>query len=231
MRGTPPPRLAAWLFERLASGPNRESLGGDLAEQYRGGRSSAWYWRQVLMAVWASTTRDIGRHKLTAVRAVVISWMFLIPWLFFTGWVYGSTKFWVMETLIRGSIGFHDLWVIYAAPLLITWCLGSALIGWVVARLEPDCRAGMLFVCAAVSAAACGSVGCAGLAIGQCGSALLRQLPRHGQSRGGLLHDARQSVPRRTHGCATASLHRRVRTTEDSLTCAMFNRHVLPPGC
>ena len=126
MRGTQPPRLAAWLFERLASGPNRESLGGDLAEQYRGGRSSAWYWRQVLMAVWASTTRDIGGHKLTAVRAVVISWMFLIPWLFFTGWVYGSTKFWVMETLIRGSIGFHDFW-----------------------RLEPDCRAGMLFVCAA----------------------------------------------------------------------------------
>ena len=71
MRGTPPPRLVAWLFERLASGPNRESLGGDLAEQYRGGRSSAWYWRQVLMAVWASTTRDIGCHKLTAVRAVV----------------------------------------------------------------------------------------------------------------------------------------------------------------
>lgn len=148
MRDTQPPRLAAWLFERLASGPNRESLGGDLAEQYRSGRSSAWYWRQVLVALWASTTQDIARHKLTAVRAVVLSWMFLIPWIFFTGWVYGATKFWVMDTLIRGSIPLQDFWVIYAAPLLITWCLGSALIGWVVARLEPDCRAGMLFVCA-----------------------------------------------------------------------------------
>ncbi len=148
MRVTQPPRLAAWLFERLASGPNRESLGGDLAEQYRRGRSSAWYWRQVFMALWASTTQDIADHKLTAVRAVILSWMFLIPWIFFTGWLYGSTKFWVMETLIRGSIRLHDVWVIYAAPLLITWCLGSALIGWVVARLEPDCRAGMLFACA-----------------------------------------------------------------------------------
>jgi len=125
------------LFERLASGPNRESLGGDLAEQYRGGRSSAWYWRQVLLAVWASTTRDIGGHKLTAVRAVVISWMFLIPWLFFTGWVYGSTKFWVMETLIRGSIGFHDFWRFLAAVFFMM-PLSLFLGGVMAARQRPS---------------------------------------------------------------------------------------------
>ena len=80
----PPPRVATWLLERLASGPKRESLIGDLAEQYRRGRSSAWYWRQVFMALLVSTTRDIGGHKLVVVRAVVISWMFLIPWIFFS---------------------------------------------------------------------------------------------------------------------------------------------------
>ena len=51
-----PPRVAAWLLERLASGPTRESLIGDLAEQYRRGRSSAWYWRQTLGSILARMT-------------------------------------------------------------------------------------------------------------------------------------------------------------------------------
>ena len=143
-----PPRLATWLLVRLASGEKRESLIGDLAEQYVHGRSAGWYWRQVVMALLVSTTRDIRDHKLIAARAVAISWMFLIPWIFFTGWAYGSTRFWVTD-ILRGSARLQDLWNIYQAPLLITWCLGSAMVGWIVARLDSDCRAGMLFVCAA----------------------------------------------------------------------------------
>jgi hypothetical protein len=149
MRTGQPPRLATWLLVRLASGEKRESLIGDLAEHYRRGRSSGWYWRQVLIVLLVGTARDIRGHKLIAMRAVVITWMFLIPWIFFTGWLYGSTRFWVEATLIRGSVNLHDFWVIYEAPLLITWCLGSAMIGWIVARLDPGCRAGMLFLCGA----------------------------------------------------------------------------------
>lgn len=148
MRSSQPPRVAAWLLDRLASGSKRESLIGDLAEQYHRGRSSSWYWRQVLVAVLMSTAADVGRHKLVAVRAIVVSWMFLIPWIFFTGWAYGSTRFWVTTTLLKGSAALQDFWVIYQVPLLFTWCLGSAVIGWIIARLDTNCRAGMLFVCA-----------------------------------------------------------------------------------
>ena len=42
-----------------------------------------------------------------------------------------------------------DLWNVYRAPLLILWCLGAAMIGWIIARMEPTCRSGMLVVCAA----------------------------------------------------------------------------------
>jgi hypothetical protein len=101
MRSHQPPRLAAWLLERLASGPTRESLIGDLEEKYRRGRSPVWYWRQAIMAMLLSAGRDIRDHRLIALRAVVITWMFLIPWVFFTGWAYGSTRFWVLD-LIRG---------------------------------------------------------------------------------------------------------------------------------
>jgi hypothetical protein len=51
VRSTKPPRLATWLLARLASGKTRESLVGDLIEQYRNGRSASWYWRQALIVV------------------------------------------------------------------------------------------------------------------------------------------------------------------------------------
>jgi hypothetical protein len=79
-----------------------------------------WYWRQAIMAMLLSAGRDIRDHRLIALRAVVITWMFLIPWVFFTGWAYGSTRFWVLD-LIRGSVYLEDFWNIYQAPLLIMW--------------------------------------------------------------------------------------------------------------
>jgi len=51
MRDQQPPRVATWLAQHLMCGPRRESLLGDLIEQYRQGRSGIWYWRQVLGAI------------------------------------------------------------------------------------------------------------------------------------------------------------------------------------
>jgi hypothetical protein len=53
------PRLASLLLERFA--PGNEALHGDLDEEFSGGRSSAWYWRQVMTA--------IARQGPLAVRA------------------------------------------------------------------------------------------------------------------------------------------------------------------
>ena len=46
-----PPAMATWLIEHLGPVRHRESLTGDLIEQYRRGRSESWYWRQVAIAV------------------------------------------------------------------------------------------------------------------------------------------------------------------------------------
>jgi hypothetical protein len=147
-----PPRLADWLLRRLASGPKQQSLIGDLHEQYRSGRTAAWYWRQTVRAIASSTLWDIRRHPLLAIRAVVLTYVFLIPWVFFTGYVYGETRWWMYDHILSkitpmflGAV-LHDAWVIYAAPLLIAWCLGWGLAGWLIARLQPDSRAGMTFV-------------------------------------------------------------------------------------
>jgi hypothetical protein len=39
MRRAHPPALATWLVEHAARGHHRESLAGDLIEEYRAGRS------------------------------------------------------------------------------------------------------------------------------------------------------------------------------------------------
>lgn len=46
-----PPRLATILLEHFGPESNKEALAGDLLESFRQGRSSAWYWRQVLSAI------------------------------------------------------------------------------------------------------------------------------------------------------------------------------------
>jgi hypothetical protein len=74
MKSTSPPALATWLLRCLASGPNRESLAGDLIERFRNGRSRAWYSRQVIIAVFVWVIRDVRHPKLLTVRAVLTCW-------------------------------------------------------------------------------------------------------------------------------------------------------------
>ena len=46
-----PPPFATWLLLRLGPAYGRESLAGDLYEEYQRNRTRAWYWRQVLTAI------------------------------------------------------------------------------------------------------------------------------------------------------------------------------------
>src|SRR4051812_7298350 len=51
-----PPRLADWLLQRLMSGRRRDSIIGDLHEQYERGRSGAWYWRHTITTILVGDT-------------------------------------------------------------------------------------------------------------------------------------------------------------------------------
>jgi hypothetical protein len=74
-----PPRAARFLLERLA--PPNESLVGDLAEAYRGGRSGLWYWRQVVGALVAAGIREVEAHPVAVVRSLLVGWIAM--------WVFG----------------------------------------------------------------------------------------------------------------------------------------------
>ena len=46
-----PPRLATWLLEQFSPGLKNAPLAGDLMEAFKQGRSSGWYWSQVVWAI------------------------------------------------------------------------------------------------------------------------------------------------------------------------------------
>jgi hypothetical protein len=72
MRPSEPPVLATWLLEHVRFSNTDEALAGDLLEDFRHGRSVAWYWRQVFAAILVGFVREVRHHWVLAIRAVVI---------------------------------------------------------------------------------------------------------------------------------------------------------------
>jgi hypothetical protein len=137
MSASQPPRLATWLLQHLAFCPRRESLVGDLIEQYQNGRSATWYWRQVLAAILVGATRDIRAHKLVAIRAVAIGWLLYVLFSFPINWMSGASRVWVTNWLVdTGRYSFW--WVFWSGQLPGTLLVYVACVvsGWVVARLH-----------------------------------------------------------------------------------------------
>jgi hypothetical protein len=60
MKASEPPILTTWLLERLAPRHQRDSLIGDLREQFHDGRSAWCYRRQVLTSVLAGAAATRG---------------------------------------------------------------------------------------------------------------------------------------------------------------------------
>lgn len=51
MKPTESVALATWMLKHLTFRPHNEALVGDLLEEFQGGRSVGWYWRQVVCAI------------------------------------------------------------------------------------------------------------------------------------------------------------------------------------
>jgi hypothetical protein len=148
VRSKLPPRLATWLLGRLASGQTRESLIGDLIEQYRNGRSASWYWRQTLGSIVTGAWGEVCDHKLLATRAALVGLA--------TMWAFGAVARFLLQilwVLTSGGVYLGGHWVrldygwihyrMYMAFLLTL--LGSAGSGWIVGRFHRDHQAPMVF--------------------------------------------------------------------------------------
>ena len=80
MKPTEPPSLAVWMLDHFVPGGRDDALAGDLLEEYRAGRSKAWYWRQVVSAMAIALARTLGNSASLMLFAML--WSMLAPaWL------------------------------------------------------------------------------------------------------------------------------------------------------
>ena len=131
------PRVATWLADRFLTTRKRESLIGDLMEQYREGRSAAWYWSQVLRAIVAGTTDDLVAHKLIALRALGLG---LALYFLFSLAVFRlsiTAQGWIARAGIGCEPGafWCQFWSNQLSAELLVYS-ACALSGWMVARLH-----------------------------------------------------------------------------------------------
>jgi hypothetical protein len=131
MKAQQPPRLGALLLERFA--PHNEALIGDLAEEYRAGRSAIWYWGQVLLGVTLQCSVDLRRHPLIVFRGIVMGLVLLLAF----GWIVAPIGVGLTTLLLRHALGavvmqFQTGFFIHMA----LWFPASTLAGWIVARLH-----------------------------------------------------------------------------------------------
>lgn len=83
MRQSGPPRAATWMLRHLVPGERNDALAGDLLEEFRAGRSAAWYWRQVLACIAIINTRVVVVQTGALLFAAL--WALLYPaWLSIT---------------------------------------------------------------------------------------------------------------------------------------------------
>jgi hypothetical protein len=142
---TPPP-VARSLMERLGPADRRESLIGDLTEQYQRGRSSFWFWRQSLMAIAIGAVRDLRRDPdhvvhalLTGLGALLLYWQVSGPLTMALGYLARQNHWWR-----------DTFWPVQEAIFFPFGFLGGIFAGWLVARFHrPQLAAALLALIAA----------------------------------------------------------------------------------
>jgi hypothetical protein len=121
MKRTDPPSLATWMLEHMTPGACNHALAGDLFESFRAGRSSAWYWRQVLHALLIRYARELRSHR--AILLFAFFWSMLAPaWLLAVAELETSAN--VGERLSRFDWPrpiLCDLTLLLASNLLFIW--------------------------------------------------------------------------------------------------------------
>ena len=111
-----PPSLANWLLDRLGYTRQNAALAGDLLEEFRAGRSRAWYWRQTFMVI----ANGVGRNAVSLwpyLKAVLAGFGAQVL-VSFTLWRFGLPRQLHAGTGVRVA-----LWLLFQFGFYFFQCL------------------------------------------------------------------------------------------------------------
>jgi hypothetical protein len=115
-----PPRVAQWLLQHGMPPGRDDALAGDLLEEYRAGRSSGWFWQQVLSAIGIGWMRVLGARGMLLLFAALWSslapaWNALVDQ--FVRRPNPSEQFWRMDAPFAG-LGSFGQWLLLNTSFL-----------------------------------------------------------------------------------------------------------------
>jgi hypothetical protein len=124
------PRLASIILDLLA--PGNEALLGDLEEEFSRGRSTAWYWRQVLTAIALQGPLAVRARGLVAAENFVTGIITLVMIGFYAVFVVNVTDWLLRFEGMRMSAWLPNaLGPFNGLAFLLTFVLGIAVGRWV----------------------------------------------------------------------------------------------------
>jgi len=128
--GRRPPRVASFLLERLA--PGNEALHGDLEEEFSRGRSTAWYWNQVLGAIALQGPLAVRARGLVAAENFITGIITLLLIGFYAVFVVNVTD-WLLrfEGVRVGARLPNALGAVDGLAFVLTFALGVAGGRWI----------------------------------------------------------------------------------------------------
>ena len=137
MSARKPPKSAMWLLRTLGSGPHLESLIGDLQEQLAHDRSSAWYWRQVGVAIARSCVRFARVHGISFVVAFAAAWAVMALSFWANELVWDSTHAFAQShrDIMRRVHPLTWLKAVFILSTVVRVAL-FVLAGWLLARIH-----------------------------------------------------------------------------------------------
>ncbi len=141
MKMTPQmPAAAIWLLNVFKVPESNPALAGDLTEEYSGGQTAAWLWRQVLAAIAFTIAKEIFSHKLLTIRAVIAGEAAVL--LSYFALIRALSSHWFavfrISVLAPLRLPFLSEFLILLLPeSMIVFGFG----GWIVGRLHRDHRA------------------------------------------------------------------------------------------